>query len=108
MIRKKFLEELPRELAKGQQFPYCVLRRVSVRLHTKLTILCMFDQIRRDHVIHDTPEEWERLQEKFRHKEAEVVEMFPCSKEVEPSRFERRANKDYLDVLIPLLRYYSD
>lgn len=108
MMREKFLVELPRELEKGQRFPWCVLRRVSVRVHTRLTILCMFDQIRRDHVMNDTPEEWNELREKFRQKEAEIFEMFPCSKEREPSRFKRRANKDYLDVLIPLLRYYSE
>ena len=108
MIRKKFLEELPQELEKGQRFPWCVLRRVSVRVHTRLMLLSMFDQIRRDYVINDTPEEWEQLRRKIQQKEIEAVGMLLCDEESEPSYFKRRANKDYLDVLIPLLRYYSE
>ena len=108
MIREKFLVELPQELEKGHRFPWCVLRRVSFRVHTRLTILCMLDQIRRNYVINDTPEEWEWLRKEFRKKETEIIEMLSCDEESEPSRFKRRANKDYLDVFIPLLRYYSE
>ncbi len=108
MIRRKFLEELPRELAKAKRFPWCILRYCNIRNFATYQMLWYLDQLMHKIVRHDTADEWKALQSKILETMERVAELDDIHLIMALTRADKKQQREYYDEAMRVLSYYAD